>query len=436
MLRVQRFPNPRAFTWPLVIAFMRRIPLIIILLLAVIVPTTLSAQKRILGEVKKKISSLNPTIDLYKGAINTLKPALSHEETKDASETWFLEGKLQYSLYGKYVDTEKLGKKVDVKAMGHALINGYNGYTHALSLDTIVETDRKGNPKIDKKTGKIKTKTKFSGDIVKAFIAQHSNYNNVGGELYNVQDWVGAYDAWEIFCKLNNYLGNATGTYLPDSVIGQTRYYQALALWQKGDNKEAVKMFQVARNLGIERKECYDYALVCLSALGDETGIIKLAHEAYARFGASDAQYVRVLINDHINNKQFKKANELLDQIIEQNDSDAEIQNLKGIVMEQEAGMESALPYFKRCVELDPENVQGNFNLGRYYYNEATTLPEKNPRLTRKKLMVKLVPLYIKARPYLEKAYALDPSNTDAKNALRNIYYKLGEDKKLQQIEK
>ena len=38
--------------------------------------------------------------------------------------------------------------------------------------------------------------------------------------------------------------------------------------------------------------------------------------------------------------------------------------------------------------------------------------------------------------PYFEKSMALDPTNDEVVNALRNIYYKLGEGKKLEAMDK
>lgn len=391
---------------------------------------------RVLGEVKKKINALQLTADTYKGALTTLKPALSHDETKGLAETWYLQGKLQYGYYDKCVDTKSIGKKVDAKTMAHALVDGYAAFVKALPLDTIIETDKKGNPKIDKKTGQPKFKTKFSSEIIGRLVSHHDDYNNCGGELYNIKDWDGAFKSWDIYCNLNTLRALTTGSSLPDSILGQARYYQALTLWQKGDNRKAVDYFAQARALGFVKKESYDYALVCLSTLDDDKALTELAREAYTRFGIEDPQYVRILINDHINTKQFDAANALLDQVIAVNDSDDEIQNLKGLVIEQEKDIKEALPYYKKCIELNPDNSQGLFNVGRYYYNEATSIPEKFPRLSGKKLAEKLNPLYREAMPYLEKAYRLDPSNDDAKNALRNIYYKLGEATKLQQIEK
>lgn len=389
------------------------------------------AQQRVLGEVKKKISSLTLTADVYKGAITTLAPALTHDDTKNLAETWYLQGKLQYGFYDKCIDTKSIGKKVDVKAMGHALINGYEAYTKALPLDTVFETDKKGNFKLDK-SGNKKYKTKYSAEIIKNLTSHFNDYNTMAGEMYNVKDWDGAFSSWNIYCDMAS-----SGAYksVPDSLMGKARYFQALALWQKGEVKKAVDYFGLARRSGYVKKECFDYALACMSINNDLAGINVLAREAYEVFGSSDPKYLRIIINDNIKNKEFDQANKLLDEIIAVNDSDAEIFNLKGIVVEQMEGMEKAFPFYQKSIELNPNNAQGQFNVGRYYYNKVVLFLEKNPKLSGRKLTDKVNPLYREALPYFEKAYELDNTNVDVKNALSNIYYKLGEGKKLQQIE-
>ena len=390
-------------------------------------------QHRVVAEVKKNIGELTMTINSYQAAINKIKPALSNDETKNDPEAWYVAGKAYFGLYDKHMGNKSIGKKVDAKAMGDALLEGYNCFMQSLKRDTIYEIDKKGNQRIDKKTGKPKMKTRFSSDIVDRLSKHFQDFNVMGGELYNIKQWDDAYRAWQIYLDIN--ANPQFNVFLPDGDQGLIRYYQGIALWQKGDNAEAAKHFAMARTLGYTKKEAYDYALVCLSSVKDEQGIVELAHEAYQQFGISDPQYARILINDYINNKQLDKAGELLDKVMVEQPDDAELQNLKGLVVEQQEGLEKAFPYFKRSVELDGNNAQSLFNLGRYYYNEAARTADANPKLSARALARKVNPIYREALPYLEKAYELDPSNTDTLNALRNIYYKLGDGKRLEALE-
>lgn len=314
------------------------------------------------------------------------------------------------------------------------MLDGYDCLMHAMSLDTIREYDKNGKPRIDKKTGKPKAKTRFSGDIVDQLAKHIEDFNVAGGELYNTKEWDGAIRAWQVYLDVLNDRRIQKAP-VADSQIGQTLYYQAISLWQKGEHAEAAERFAQARNHGYTKKEAFDYALVCLSAVGNDDGIVNLAREAYDIYGTADPQYARILINNYINHKQLDKAAVLIDEMIGIEPDDAELQNLKGLVVEQKEGLEKAFPYFERSVELDDNNASALFNLGRYYYNDAAKVAESNSKLSAKALARKVNPIYKKAQPYLEKAYRLDPDNEDARNALRTIYYKLGDAKRLDALE-
>lgn len=411
---------------------MRRILLSILFSLLIVI--NISAQHRLVADVKKSISDFSTSISSYKAAINKIKPALTHDETKNSPEAWYVAGKAYMGLYDKYKDTQTIGKKVDIKDMGAALLDGYDCYMRALSLDTIYEYDKSGKLRIDRKTGRPKAKTRFSGGIVEQLAKHIDDFNVAGGEFYNVKEWDSAYRAWQVYLDIlnDNRIQKNTAT---EAQIGLTLYYQGIALWQKGKNAEAAKYFALARSHGYTKKEAFDYALVCLSAEGDDDGIVSLAQEAYDIYGTADPQYARILINNYINHKQLDKAAVLIDEIINIEPDDAELQNLKGLVVEQQDGLEEAFPYFKRSVELNDENASALFNLGRYYYNYAAKVADSNSKLSAKALARKVNPIYQKAKPYFEKAYQLDPDNEDARNALRTIYYKLGDAKRLDALE-
>lgn len=222
---------------------------------------------------------------------------------------------------------------------------------------------------------------------------------------------------------------------MPDSLVGEVRYYQGIAAWQKADTIDAIRLFSTARHMGYNHKEAYDYALVCLSDLGNDAEVVKLAWEAFLKFGTSDPQYIRILINDFISREDYSGANDLIDEAMETDSLDDELFNLKGLIIENQNDIFEAFPYYQRCIELNDSNALGLFNVGRYFYNKAQET-RRNSRLYGRQLANLVNPMYREALPYLEKSYAINPNNQDLINALRDIYYKLGEAQKLQEIER
>ncbi len=415
----------------LVDTIVKRITIIFVAVLAM--AFTANAQNSNVDEAKKVISGLSLTVDSYNKAFNKLKPALTNDETRNKAETWALANRIKIEQYDKYMDNRRVGKKIDVKAMGHTLLDAYDYSLIALKLDTIHVLDNKGQPVIDKKTKRPKVRTKYSKEVVNRLVDHHDSYRMAGSELYNIKDWEGAYQAWDDYCLLAARTDDPRWV-KPDSVLAEVRYYQGIAAWQKGDTIDAVRLFSMARHLGDDRKEAYDYALVCLSDLGNEAEVVKLAWEAFVKFGTRDPQYIRILINDFINREDYSGANDLIDDALEASPDDDELLNLKGLVVESKEDIYEAFPYYQRCIELNDSNASGLFNVGRFFYNKAMET-RQNSHLYGKKLADLVNPIYREALPYLEKSYAINPRNEEVKNALRDIYYKLGEAEKLQAIE-
>ncbi len=405
----------------------------ILLMTAVMLPLNVGGQHLLVNQAKKDITGLTMTVDSYNKAFNKLKPALTNDETSKQAETWALAGRIKAELFDKYMDNRRVGKKIDIKAMGHTLIDAFDYSMTALKLDTVYILNKKGEQVIDKKTKRPKVKTKYSKDVVNRLIEHHDDYRTVGSELYNIKDWDGAYKAWDDYCKMAMRTDDARWV-KPDSVVAEVRYYQGIAAWQKADTIDAVRLFSIARHAGYNRKEAYDYALVCLSDLGNDAEVVKLAWEAFIKFGTSDPQYIRILINDYLAREDFSGANDLIDDALEAKPNDDELLNLKGLIVENQEDIYQAFPYYQRCIELNPSNASGLFNVGRYFYNKAMET-RQNSRLYGKKLADLVNPMYREALPYLEKSYELNPRNADVRNALRDIYYKLGEADKLQAIE-
>ena len=384
-------------------------------------------------QAKKAITGLTMTVDSYNKAFAKLKPALTDDATSGRAETWSLANRIKIEQYDKYMDNRRVGKKIDAKAMGHTLIDAYDYAMTALQLDTVRILDKKGEPVIDKKTKRPKVKTKYSREVVSRLLAHHDNYRIVGSELYNVKDWEGAYIAWDDYCKMAARTDDPRWL-KPDTLVAEVRYYQGIAAWQKGDTIDAVRLFSMARHGGYPRKEAYDYALICLSDLGNDAEVVRLAWDAFLKFGTSDPQYIRILINDFITREDYSGANDLIDDALEANPDDDELLNLKGLVIESKESIYEAFPYYQRCIELNDSNASGQFNVGRYFYNKAQET-RQNSHLYGKKLSDLVNPIYREALPYFEKSYALNPDNEELVNALRDIYYKLGEAEKLQAIE-
>ena len=390
------------------------------------------AQKRLVDQVKQDVNNMSLTVDNYKDAINKIEPALSNDETKDDAEAWYTAGDLNFKLYDKCVDLKSIGQSVDENLMYSALLIGYDKMMQALKLDSVPELDKKGNPKFGK-DGKPKVKTKFSKKIIETLFKHFDDYRFAGSVFYvNQKNYASAYRAWEVYTTMP-FTGYAKrGKFnADDSSIGKYCYMKGVAAKMNDDNARALDSFLRAIELGYDSKEVFDFAISCAETSGNGDVLVALVRSAYEHYGKEDQKYITFLINYAITNKNYEVATQVIDMAIAEYPNNAEYYDLKGVLVESQTGsIENSYEYFKKCLEFDPEHVNGNFDMGRYYYNLALQT-EKNPDATSEQIIAQ----FAKAKPYLEKAYSANPSNSAAKDALKNIYYHLGDAEKFEQLE-
>lgn len=392
----------------------------------------MNAQEKLVKEVEKEIGAAK-----YATLSEKLKPAFTDATSEKDAYTWFVAAKVEMNEFDELFKQKMIGKSVDATVLGKHLLAGIDYLKKVLPLDTVPEVDKKtGAPKVDKKTGLVKVKTRFSKNVVSMLAENYSPLNSIMSEIHNAKDYANAVKAYELFITLpfEPYMEGKIAA-PADTILGEIRFYQGIALWQGENPKDAVGAFEKARKLGYLKKEVFDYALNCAAQSNNEAAIVKIAEEALPLYGKQDGQYVRILINGYLNNQNYVEANKIVDQAILDDPQSAELVNLKGNLVENQKSIEEAFPYFKKAVDLDPTSSKAQFDLGRYYFNKAIKIRDEKTDLTGDALAKLVNPLYEQALPYLEKAYELDKGNIDAKNALRSIYYQLNDEEKLNAIE-
>lgn len=398
-----------------------------ILGLCLVAGFTASAQTSLVKEVERGMKS---SIGEYPKLVEQLKPAMTNPETKDDAFTWFVAGKGGFDFFDNQQAMMQIGKDVNKKNVGHALIDGYNCLITALPLDSL--PNEKG-----------KIKPKYSKDIIKLINSHYYDFNNAGIYLWEAQDYKGAYDAWELLFDIpvNKLLGiNAPQAY-PDSTLCDIAYNQALAAWQFEDFNAALAAFDKAIKYGYNKKNVYDYAISVAYQMQDNGKMAYYASLAYPLYGAEDNRYIGYMINDKIQNKQFDEAQTMLEKYIADDPDNGQLYYVLGVLYENKNDNATALEQYRKAVQLDSKNAQAYLQLGRMTYNLAVQKDEEANTLSNaeyNKARTEIVdPILREAASYLEKAYELDPENMhDALANLRTIYYNLNDAENLDRIEK
>lgn len=100
---------------------------------------------------------------------------------------------------------------------------------------------------------------------------------------------------------------------------------------------------------------------------------------------------------------------------------------------ERTALKQKAVDNYGKTLENDPNNVDANFNLGVYYFNQGVSIANKvrdmtlnDYNKTGKKLEAQAKDLYAKSLPYFEKVNQLQPNDPQIRKSLKVIYTALG----------
>ena len=411
-----------------------------ILTLCAIVSLGAFAQQATVKDVEKAIGGLNPDVNTLVDAANKIKSALTNAETKDDAKTWYVAGKANFAIYDKQQTAMMMKQPIDTALMGGSVVEGYKYFMAALPLDSVKQLEKDGSYKLEK-DGSVKVKTKYSKEIVNTLVTRHEDFNRAGGLLYDSKRYKEAAEAWGIYSSLPySGLAERSKFVVADTILGMTAYYQGIALWQAGNVNNAVGAFANARKLGYKHKEAYDYALSCAAQAKDNVAIVAIAEEAYKEFGGKDIQYLNVLINDKLSKEEFDDAETLINDALKVDANNAELLNLKGLIVENKGNEDAALDEFKKAIEIDNTLAQGYFNAGRIVMKKVVAQQKAMETMNRsdyaKAKEEVLIPLLKEALPYMERAYQLDDTNANAKRILSNIYYQLGDEEALQALDK
>ena len=353
-----------------------------------------SAQMSLVKDLAKKVGTGNP--QAYAEALEAIQPALMNPESANDVLTWYTAGKAAFGLYDTMFGAKSLGQPVDDNMMNEVLSAAYEFYQTALPLDSVVEVDKNGAPKLNK-DGSKKIKTKYSKDIIGALTAHMGDIANAGNIYLQANDWVNAANAYGNYADIARApFAIANGVAPADSVLSQVRFFQAYSQYQAKDFAHAYENFTKARKMGYTADNIVEFQTSSL------------------------ANMVQTMLdaNDYDNAMNF------IQNALNADPNNAILHDIMGFTMELKDGIDAALPFYRHAAEVDPTYANAFFDVGRCLYLQAQKIIDDNPSATTKDLVPRLKPIYDEALPFLRKAIELDPENTKPKSVLDDILYK------------
>ena len=328
--------------------------------------------------------------------------AAEHEETKNEARTWHYYGIVYYKIaaYPEFNDLDP-----------DALEKSLNAFIKIIELDPAYANDRQN-----------------LFDIYQHIQSITSNYFNKGAVAYENGEYKEA-----IACYMSAYKSNL--------VIGQQDNEALLiaaqiALYNAKEYEMVVEICNQLLASQYETPKVYQYLAVANGQLGNDEDMVKYINEGRAKFPEDES-----LINEQINAYlKLQREAEIVDQIEEmaakQTSNPIYYFILGTIYGNSEStlyNIDSALGYYQKALELDPNHVDSYINIGSMYidksaalYNAANELGFDRESQKKYDIMVAEAKSFDeKALPYVEKAYELVPGDDAIRQALRTLYVRL-----------
>ena len=345
-----------------------------------------------MGFAKIELGKAKASIDL----------AANHDETKNEARTWHYYGIVYYKIaaYPEFND-------LDPDALNKSL----NAFIKIIELDPAYANDRQN-----------------LFDIYQHIQSITSNYFNKGAVAYENGEYKEAIECYKSAYKSNSVIGQQDNEAL--LIAAQ------IALYNAKEYEMAVEICNQLLANQYESPKVYQYLAVANGQLGNDEDMVKYINEGRAKFPEDES-----LINEQINAYlKLQREAEIVDQIEEmaakQTSNPIYYFILGTIYGNSEStlyNIDSALGYYQKALELDPNHVDSYINLGSMYidksaalYNAANELGFDKESLKKYDIMVAEAKAFDeKALPYVEKAYELVPGDDAIKQALRTLYVRL-----------
>jgi tetratricopeptide (TPR) repeat protein len=219
-------------------------------------------------------------------------------------------------------------------------------------------------------------------------------------------------------------------------------YNMALSAMQTEDYEKVLTHVDLAMMNEQMAPSAFRYKTVAHLQRGDTAAWLGFCKEGTKLF-PDDAYFYQSLIQYYDTRNEKEQLDALADELIASDPNNALFIYLKGYIAHQKQEIDTAIEWYVKTLEVDPNYETALSNLGRCYLVKAQQYSEAQAsvKVTDKKKLAKdkeiLNGYYNQALPLLEKLRELQPEKYDLWLAnLTNCYYNLNKMDKLKELEK
>jgi tetratricopeptide (TPR) repeat protein len=400
---------------------------LILPLILVICVNTLFAQKSNVSKARNK--ALMDEAD-FVGAREAIKAALVDSTTKNLAETWYVAGLIGYTENAKLYEKSLLpGVNIDKETKGKAIMESYSYFLKADSVGQI--PDVKG--KINQKTRRdIKPK-------LKEYYTDGSNLVNYGSYLFDSKKYLEAMRAFEVYTAIP-LLPMMNGEIKLDSTYYKILFYQGVSASAAEMHDDAIKVFESLKDKKYETSKVFQYLFGEYQAKKDTTKMFESAKQGFEN-NPKDVYLIGNLINLYIASKKDKEALNYLNTAIASDPKNTQYYLVQAKLYEDLKDFDAARATYDKALIVEPKLGEAYSGIGRLYYNKAGKIwMDADSNLKDDKLIKaekeKANLIFKEAIPFFKKAIEISPNEIEYKRNLKTLYYRLGMNAEYDAIDK
>ncbi|HEY3404829.1 MAG TPA: tetratricopeptide repeat protein [Ohtaekwangia sp.] len=379
----------------------------IVIVLFLLVPGILSAQKEVKPNINKAMTAL--TSGKFDEAKSTIDAATTYEKTMNDGKTWFYRG----VIYGALDTTASYKSTEDLTAVSAASFQKAREISGGKTSSYFVTTSASPLP--------------LAFDQAITDIA--NRYLVKGGKLFGEEDYKGALVQFE--------KGIA---FKPDTTF---YLYAGYSAYNAEERKKSIDyLTQYAKQGGREQQALTMPALIAYEDQTYEESLVAARDVLKILPGHKDMKAIE--LNSLIQLKKYDDAATLLASDLKANPNDAQGHYLLGVLNTELKKEADAKKNFEDAVRIDPNHYEASLALARIYYFDAKVIKDEMNALgisaADKKKRLELDSKYLEklkiALPYWQKLEKIKPDSQDVLDGLYTIYGDLDNQEQLKRLEK
>ncbi|MEI2759030.1 MAG: tetratricopeptide repeat protein [Bacteroidia bacterium] len=314
--------------------------------------------------------------------------AVNNENTMNYDKAWYYRGLIYQALY----KNEKFAN-----LSNDPLNEALKSYNKALEL----------NPKFE-----------YADDIAekKKILAQQ--FADMGYVNYNLKNFASALTAYEGVVSI---MPNDTSSY----------FNAALCAERAGNTAKAKQYYNKLDEMQYKDAKMYhSYAQLYLTE-GDTTKAIEILSRGLSRF-PEEKSILITQTNIYISSGKTAEALGAINKAIEKDPTNANLYFAKGTLVEKtDKNKDAAITAYKKAIELKADYFDAYYNLGALFFNEGAHLANEANNIKDNNQYAKAKTVFEakfkEAKPYLEKAWELNPKDQSTMVSLKQLYATLND---------